>query len=124
MNRTETSSRLSPRSKQLIFFAYRAFLVMVLLIALPTLTIRVKSRLYVPDYGPDRQLSNANKMMKGTHAPIVADRWEPVQGFTRGLPLQPEDNVIPLETGPEVAAQEIHRAICRFQHRSPPFPLV
>ena len=124
MNSSETRLMLSPRSKQLIFFAYRAALVMVLLIALPALTIRVKSRLYVPDYGPDRHLSNANKMMKGTHPPIVADRWEPVQGFTRRLSPQPEDNVIPLETGPEVAAQRIHRAICRFQHRSPPFPLV
>jgi hypothetical protein len=123
MKREEAGAKRTPGAKRVKSFVYRATVVMMLLVAVPALAIRVKSSLYVPNSGFARLLSIANKV-KVTHPPTVANRREPLQGSIRRVPVEYDDHQIPLQTGSDAVVQEVHQSLCRFQHRSPPFPLV
>jgi hypothetical protein len=105
------------RLEPLKAFVYRTAVLALLLITVPTLTVRIKSGLGSPSSDPGRHLRVESKM-RVTHPPLAGDWRKPIPRFSQLLPV-PDGPAVPLMVEPEVPVRRVSLTIC-LQHRSPP----
>ena len=112
------TTMLSPACVRSRWRVAQRAVILLLLLAIPTLSTLAKTRWYLPQADAGHYLTGAVKM-KVAHSPIVFEGLPPQTDVRIAPPQQPAIRVTrPIEPAPEIPSISVRVSL---QHRSPPF---